>query len=503
MFLTTQNILLVGSILLFISIIIGKTGIKLGIPVLLLFILVGMSFGQDGIGIQFSNPATAQFIGVISLSIILFSGGMDTKIAEIRPVIKPGVILATIGVLLTTLLTGSFVYLVSHWTFPAAETSWVGCLLLAAVMSSTDSASVFTILRSKGLYLKHNLRPLLELESGSNDPMAYMLTILLIQIIQSGEMHFGQILLSFAGQFCIGALAGFFLGRLAVYTLNHFQIPNQSLYQIILLTLVFFTFSFTEVLKGNGYLAVYIAGLIVGNHRIVYKKNITNFFDAIAWLFQIIMFLSLGLLVNPKDLLHIAWIGLLIGFFMILIARPVSVLLCLAPFRKMTFKSRLYVCWVGLRGAVPIIFATYPLIAGIEGAHQIFNIVFFITLLSLLIQGTTVSSVARKLKLAFKPKRMPKVFDMELPDEVKSVLSEIIVNADMLMESDRLINIPLPDNTLVVLVKRFNHFFVPNGHTQLFPDDKLLIISDNETELRHVYETLGIEDFNVTKKEEP
>lgn len=499
MLITTQNILLIGSSLLFISIIIGKTGIRLGIPVLLLFLIIGMGVGQDGLGIQFENPATAQFIGVISLTIILFSGGMDTKLEEIKPVIAPGIILATIGVLLTTLLTGGFIYIVSYWIFPDVKASLVGCLLLAAVMSSTDSASVFNILRSKGLYLKHNIRPLLELESGSNDPMAYMLTILLIQIIQSGEINSWKIILSFIQQFSIGILLGYLLGRTVVFLLNHIHIPNQSLYQIILLAFVFFIFSSTEVLQGNGYLAVYIAGLVVGNYRIVYKKNISNFFDANAWLFQIIMFLSLGLLVNPKELINISWIGLLIGVFMIIFARPLSVFLCLLPFRMMTLKSRFYICWVGLRGAVPIIFATYPLIAGIPGAHQIFNIVFFITLLSLLIQGTSVSLVARKLGLTFKNKRIIKEFTMDMPEEVKSVFSEIIVSTDMLDQGDHLINIPLPENTLVVLVKRFNHYFVPNGHSQLFPNDKLLIISDNETQLKEIYKTLGVEEYTITK----
>lgn len=499
MLITTQNILLIGSVLLFISIIIGKTGLRLGIPVLLLFLIVGMGFGQDGFGIHFENPATAQFIGVVSLSIILFAGGMDTKISEIKPVLGQGIVLATLGVLLTTFITGGFVYLIAQWIFPESHANLTGCLLLAAVMSSTDSASVFNILRSKNLNLKHNLRPLLELESGSNDPMAYMLTILLIQIIQSGEFSMGNVVLSFTIQFSIGIVAGYLLGRFAVYTLNHIHIQNQSLYQVILLTLVFFTFSITEVLKGNGYLAVYIAGLVVGNRRIVYKKNISNFFDGTAWLFQIIMFLALGLLVNPKELINIGWVGLLIGVFMIIVARPASVLLCLLPFRKMTFASRLYVCWVGLRGAVPIIFATYPLLAGVPGAHQIFNIVFFITLLSLLIQGSTVTFIARKLKVSFKNKNIIKEFEMELPEEVKSVFSEIIVTQDMLTEGDYLIDVPLPENTLVVLVKRFDHFFVPNGCTQLFPNDKLLIISDNEEELKKVYETLGIEEYTISK----
>lgn len=499
MFITTENILLIGSILFFISILIGKTGSRLGVPVLLLFLIIGMIAGKDGVGIEFESPATAQFIGVISLSIILFSGGMDTKIEEIRPVIKQGITLATLGVLLTTFFTGGFVYLIAHWAFPDSQAPLMGCMLLAAVMSSTDSASVFNILRSKSLNLKHNLRPLLELESGSNDPMAYMLTILLIQIIQNGEIHTGQILLSFSIQFLVGILTGYLLGRCAVWILNHIKIDNPSLYQVILLTFVFFTFSFTNVLQGNGYLAVYIAGLVVGNRRIVYKKYIANFFDGLAWLFQIIMFLALGLLVNPIELTDVAWIGLLIGIFMIIIARPASVLLCLLPFKWMTFNSRLFVSWIGLRGAVPIIFATYPLLADIPGARQIFNIVFFITLLSLLIQGTTVPFTAKLLKLSFKEKKVPKAFEMELPEEVKSVMSEITVTKDMLSAGDFLINLPLPENTLVVLVKRFGRFFVPNGCSQLFENDQLLIISDNETDLKKIYESLGVEDYIITK----
>lgn len=495
MVLTTENILLIGSILFFVSILVGRTGFKYGFPTLLLFLFVGMLFGEDGVGIRFENPSTAQFIGVISLSIILFTGGMDTKITEIRPILPQGIILATLGVLFTTFLTGGFVYLLIHNTFPNATHSFVGSLLLAAVMSSTDSASVFNILRSKHLHLKHNLRPLLELESGSNDPMAYMLTILLIQIMQTGEISWGQIVLSLVIQFSVGIVAGYLLGKLAVYTLNHLQLQNQSLYFVILLTFVFFTFSFTNLLQGNGYLAVYIAGLVVGNKRIVYKKNTTHFFDGLTWIFQIIMFLSLGLLVNPKELLGVSWIGLLIGVFMILIARPLSVFACLLPFPKMTFNSRLYVAWVGLRGAVPIIFATYPLIANIPGARQIFNIVFFITILSLLVQGTTVTHFSKWLKLSFRKKNIPKEFEMELPDEVKSIFSEIIVTPKLLESGDHLVNLPLPENTLVVLVKRNKRFFVPNGHSQLHPNDKLLIITDNEKELHSIYEYLGIEEY--------
>jgi hypothetical protein len=499
MIVTTGNILLIGSTLLFVSLIIGRTGYKLGIPVLLLFLIVGMIFGSDGVGIQFHNAGEAQFIGTLSLCIILFAGGMDTKINDIRPIIPQGVILATVGVLLTTFITGYFIYWLIGSLYPSMAAPLVGCLLLAAVMSSTDSASVFNILRSKSLNLKQNMRPLLELESGSNDPMAYMLTILLLQIIQSGDMSWGQILLSFFMQFSIGIIMGYVLGRIAVYIINHVCLMNNSLYQVILLTFLFFTFSITDLLNGNGYLAVYLAGLVIGNHRIVYKKNIANFFDGLAWLFQIIMFLSLGLLVNPKDLWGVAHIGLLIGIFLIFIARPLAVFLCLLPFRKMTLPGRIFVSWIGLRGAVPIIFATYPLLADIEGASQIFNIVFFITILSLLIQGTTVSGAARMLGLAHLAQEKPNEFDMELSEDIKSIVAEASVMPDLLTEGDRLQDLHFPQNTLVIMIKRYENYFVPNGHTRLLPGDKLLLLSDNEEELRHTLAQLGIEEYTLRR----
>ena len=360
MTLDAGNILLIGSILLFVSIVVGKAGFRFGVPALLLFLGVGMLFGTDGLGIEFNNPQTAQFIGVIALSIILFSGGMDTSASEIKPVLGQGIILATVGVMLTALLTGYFIYYITNLWDSFINLTFIESLLLASVMSSTDSASVFSILRSKRQGLKENLRPMLELESGSNDPMAYMLTILLIQMIQSGESSLVNTALQFVMQMSIGAVAGFLLGRLAVYSINKLNI-NQSLYPVLLLAFVFFIFSFTDLLRGNGYLAVYIAGLVVGNKKMIHKKSLTTFFDGITWLFQIVMFLTLGLLVNPAELLPIASLGILVGIFMIILARPLSVFLCLLPFRKMTTKARVYVSWVGLRGAVPIIFATYPL----------------------------------------------------------------------------------------------------------------------------------------------
>ncbi|MDR0572768.1 MAG: potassium/proton antiporter [Tannerella sp.] len=490
---TIENVVLIGSLLLFVSIIAGKTGYRFGVPTLVLFLVVGMLFGHDGLGLEFSSPKAAQFVGVLSLNIILFSGGMDTKFSEIKPVLPRGIILATLGVLLTALISGIFIYLITQHVFTAISFTFLEAILLASVMSSTDSASVFAILGAKGLVLKERLRPLLELESGSNDPMAYLLTITFIQWIQIGEGSLWSVIGTFVLQLVIGAASGYLLGRLAIRLINRINIDNESLYPTLLLTLLFIIFSVTNYLKGNGYLAVYISGLVVGNSKFVHKKTSKKFMDGMTWLFQIVMFLTLGLLVNPTELLPIAGIGLTVSLFMIFISRPLAVWLCLIPFRKMSVKSKHYVSWVGLRGAAPILFATYPLTSGIEGAGIIFNIVFFVTLVSLLVQGTTVSTVARWLGLAGenKPQNRLQTFDVELSDDIKSSMSEVTLTREHLLCGNRIMDMPMPENTLVVMVKRDELYFVPTGATELEPGDVLLLISDNEKTLEETYAQLG------------
>ena len=478
MIFTAENILLIGSILLFVSIVVGKTGYRFGVPALLLFLLVGMLFGSDGLGLQFHNAKIAQFIGMVALSVILFSGGMDTKFKEIRPILSPGIVLSTVGVFLTALFTGLFIWYLSGMSWTNIHFPLITSLLLASTMSSTDSASVIAILRSQKMNLKHNLRPMLELESGSNDPMAYMLTIVLIQFIQSDGMGTGNIIGSFIIQFLVGAAAGYILGKLAILILNKINIDNQSLYPILLLSFVFFTFAITDLLRGNGYLAVYIAGMMVGNHKITFRKEIATFMDGLTWLFQIIMFLMLGLLVNPHEMIEVAVVALLIGVFMIVIGRPLSVFLCLLPFRKITLKSRLFVSWVGLRGAVPIIFATYPVVANVEGSNMIFNIVFFITIVSLIVQGTSVSFVARLLHLSTPLEKTGNDFGVELPEERDTDLSDMTITMEMLNEADTLKDMNLPKGTLVMIVKRGDEFLIPNGTLKLHVGDKLLLISE-------------------------
>ena len=498
MFHNGEEVLLISAIILFISILAGKAGFRVGLPALLLFLGIGMLFGSDGLGLQFSNPHIAQFIGMIALSIILFSGGMDTKLSEIRPIAYQGVILATVGVLATTIITGVFIFWLTEMVTGYETLTLPESLLMAAVMSSTDSASVFSILRSKGVYLKQRLRPTLELESGSNDPMAYMLTIILIAYIQSGGMDFQEGIISLIVQLGLGLIFGYFLGKASVWIINKVNVENQSLYPILLIAIIFFIFAATTLSKGNGYLAVYIAGFVVGNAKIVHKKSIGTFFDGFTWLWQIAMFIMLGLLVNPHELLPVAGIGLTVGIFMIIFARPISVFLCLLPFRNFSTKGKLYISWVGLRGAVPIIFATYPLIAGIENAGLIFNVVFFITILSLLIQGTSVTHVAKWLHLTDEPDRKDE-FGIELPEEIKSAMSEIDITPEVLTHGNKLMQLQLPDHTLAVMVKRNGKFFIPKGNTELRENDKLLMISDNDEALLQSYQSLGIKGFTMKK----
>ncbi len=490
--------LLVISVLFFLSILAGKASSRFGVPALLLFLGVGMIFGSDGLGLQFENIQVSNTIGTIALCIILFSGGLDTKISEIRPIIAKGIILATLGVFLTAIITGVIIWWILGMTMASAGIGLLTSLLLASTMASTDSASVFSILRSKNLQLKNNLRPLLELESGSNDPMAYILVITLIDLIKlSNAPNYWVVGGALFLQLGIGALLGFALGKLAVRIINRIKIGNDSLYPILIFTFCIFIFSVTYFIKGNGFLAVYIGGLVIGNSKFVHKRSSLNFFDGLAWMSQLIMFLTLGLLVNPNELIPIIIPGLIISFTMIFVSRPLTVFLCLLPFRKMQFKDKTYISWVGLRGAVPIIFAIYPLVENVPHARLIFNIVFFCTLVSLVVQGTSLPLIARWLNLAEKPKKIKKMinFDVDFSNDIKSVTTEIEITQKILEKGNKLMELPLPDNTLVVMVNRDDNYFVPTGQTILQEKDKILIITDNHEALIDTYKNLGVENI--------
>ena len=487
-----ENVVLVGALLLFVAVMAGKVAYRFGAPALLLFLGVGMLFGLNFI--SYRSVEMTQFVGMIALCLILFTGGMDTKFSAIKPIIGPGVVLATVGVVMTAFVLAGFVWLVAPWL--GIEIPFALALLLASTMSSTDSASVFSILRSKKQGLKQNLRPLLELESGSNDPMAYMMTILLISVVSntSSGVGLGMSVVFFVVQMVVGALSGYLIGRLAVWTINRIKLANHSLYSVLLLAFIFFSFAFTDLIKGNGYLAVYLSGLVIGNHKLEQKRPLTVFFDGFTWLMQIVMFLTLGLFVNSNELLEprVLILGGLVGAFMILVARPLTVFTCLLPFRKFTPKARLYVSWVGLRGAVPILFAIYPLMAHVENAGLLFNVVFLGTIISLLVQGTTVSGMANLLGLAYEERES--AFSVDMHQDMKSALTEVEVNETMLESGHTLKDITLPENTLVMMVCRDGEYFVPQGKPELKLGDKLLVISDRSEELATTYKDMGIDD---------
>lgn len=497
--------LLVVSILFFASILVSKASSKFGVPVLLLFLAVGMIFGSDGIGIKFDNITLAQYVSTIALCIILFSGGMDTKIEEVKPVLSPGIVLATLGVLITAFSTGLIIWFIMDKTSIGVNIGLLSSLLLASTISSTDSASVFSILRSKGLFLKNNLKPTLELESGSNDPMAYVLTITFISLVnQGGHPHYGEAVVLLFVQLIIGAVAGYLLGKVMVWLINRLKIENESLYPILVFTACIFIFAATFFLQGNSYLAVYIGGLVIGNSKFVHKRSTRNFFDGISWLSQLMMFLTLGLLVNPSEMdwKTVVLPGLIISFVMIFVSRPFSVFVSLIPFRKYRLRDKLFISWCGLRGAVPIIFAILCRAEQVPHSDIIFNIVFFCTLVSLILQGSTLPLMSKILHVQNDTIKDNKIehFDIEFPEEIKSATSEILMTEKVLSNGNLLMDLKMPEKTLAIMVKRGDHYFVPTGKTQLHIGDRLMIITDNDEALQQTLTELGIQD--EPKKEE-
>ena len=486
MTLSIENILLIGSLLLLVSVIAGKTSYRFGVPTLILFLAVGMLAGSDGIGkISFSDPGLAQFIGIVALNFILFSGGLDTNWQAVKPVLKEGLMLSTLGVLLTAVGLGTFVYLITDFTINEA-------LLLGAIVSSTDAAAVFSILRGKSLGLKTNLRATLELESGSNDPMAYVLTIAMLSLVVNPDKSVWSILPFFLQQMLLGALLGYGFGWLSKWVINRIKLDFEGLYPVLVIGLMFLTFSATDRLGGNGFLAIYICAVYLGNQDLIHKKTILKMFDGLAWLMQIVLFLTLGLLVFPSQIIPVMGIGLLIALFQMFVARPLGVFLSLMPF-KMKTRRRFYISWVGLRGAVPIVFATYPLLAGIDKAPMIFNIVFFISVLSVLIQGTTLSTVANWLHVAL-PERVKPLSptDYFLTEHPRTAMEEIEIPADGFAVHKKIVDLHFPKTAIIAMIRRNNQYLTPNGSTEILPLDVLIVLSTNQEGIRKVYEVLQI-----------
>ncbi|RFN60216.1 potassium/proton antiporter [Marixanthomonas ophiurae] len=482
--LTIENIVLVGSLLLLISIIVGKTSYKFGVPTLLLFLAIGILAGSEGIGgIRFDDPKAAQFIGIVSLNFILFSGGLDTNWKAVKPILREGIALSTLGVLLTAVSLGTFVWLLTDFTIYES-------MLLGSIVSSTDAAAVFSILRSKSLALKTNLRPTLELESGSNDPMAYVLTLAFLTLVINQDQSILSIIPMFLQQMILGGVGGFVFGKASKFIINKIKLDFEGLYPVLVIALMFITFSATDFLGGNGFLAIYICAVYLGNQDLIHKKTILKMYDGLAWLMQIVLFLTLGLLVFPKQVIPFMGIGLLISLFLIFIARPIGVFLSLIFF-KMKMRRRFYISWVGLRGAVPIVFATYPLLAGIDKANMIFNIVFFISVTSVLFQGTTLSIVAKWLKVGL-PETSKKLSatDLLLSENPKAEMREFTLSSNCYAVDKKIVQLGFPKNAIIAMIKRDGSYITPNGSTILEAQDNLIVLADRVEIFEDVHQTL-------------
>ena len=476
--------LIVGALLLVAGVLASKLSDRLGLPALLFFLAIGMAGGSEAIGgVEFRDAALAQSLGVVALALILFSGGLDTEWPAVAAVWGSGVRLASLGVLLTALVVAGFV----HWI---VGFSWQEALLLGSIVSSTDAAAVFAVLRSRNASLKGRLRPLLELESGSNDPMAVFLTVGCIRLLVEPTARVSDLAPLFLLQMGLGALSGVAFGKLTVAALNRLRLESEGLYPVLTLALVLAAYSATALVGGNGFLAVYLAGLMMASEDFIHKRSLIRFHDGLAWLFQIVMFVVLGLLVVPSHLAEVAGPGLLVSAALMLMARPAGVLVSLVG-AGFSLREKVLIAWVGLRGAVPIILATFPLLAGLPHAELHFNVVFFVVITSALLQGTTLAWVARRLGLeAPLPSRPERPVEFLPGRRTTSRMLEFEVAPGSKAAGRQIVDLRLPKTTLVVLVSRKEDYLVPKGGTVLEAGDRVMLLAD-EKDVEMVGRLLG------------
>ncbi len=465
-----EGILFISGTLIIIAVLLSKASSRLGIPALLFFLGLGMLSGSEGIGgIYFDDPWIAQFLGSIALAYILFSGGLDTKWSDVKKVVRPAITLSTIGVLLTAVLLGYFVHLTLK--LPLLES-----LLLGAIVSSTDAAAVFSILRNREVRLQGKIEPLLELESGSNDPMAVLLTIGLTGLITNGDQSAVELIPYLLVQMSLGIAIGFLSGKFFTWLINRMNLKIEGLYTVFSIAIVLLIFGLTNSLNGNGFLAVYLAGLVMGNKNFIHKRTLRKFHDGLAWLMQILMFLALGLLVFPSEVLPVTGIGLMISVFLILVARPISVMISLIK-TDFTIREKAMISWVGLRGAVPIILATFPLLAGVKNADLIFNIVFFVVITSSLIQGTSLTVMSKWLQVQ---SPLPARYARKLPQDIEltsdGALNIFEVKCGAGACGQKIMDLDIPEEVLIVLIERDNAYIIPRGDMTILDGDRLHVL---------------------------
>lgn len=469
--LSIEQILILAGALLLAAVFASKASSRLGIPSLLVFLLLGMLAGEDGPGgIPFDDAHLTQSLGVVALALILFAGGQETPWSAVRGQLWSGLSLATIGVVSTAAITGLF----ASWLLAI---SWQEGLMLGAIVSSTDAAAVFSVLRSRGARLKGSIQPLLELESGSNDPMAVFLTVALIRLVQNPALSPWSLTGLFFLQMALGLAFGVLFGKALVWTLNRIRLETEGLYPVITVGAAFLCYGATASLGGSGFLAVYAAGLALSREEFIHKRSLLRFHNGLAWIMQIAMFLTLGLLVFPSRLPQIAAVSLLIAAVLIFLARPFSVFLSLSLSRKFK-REKWMISWVGLRGAVPIILATFPQIAGVPDAQLFFDVVFFIVLTSILLQGTTLAHVARWLRVDLpSPSRREPAMEFAPAAPSNSEMIELALAPDSPAAGRQIVDLGFPHSALIVLLTRGENYLVPRGGTILHPGDILMVLT--------------------------
>lgn len=467
---TIDRLMLTAAVLLLVGVASSKFSSRLGLPVLVLFLGLGLLAGEEGIGrIAFDNYALAHAIGTVALAVILFDGGLRTSRRSFRAVLGPSIALATVGVLVTAAITG----FTATWLL---DISLAQGLLIGSIAASTDAAAVFAVLRGKGVNLRKRISALLEVESGSNDPMAVFLTVALLEFI-TGQLTTGWGLLWFLlVQSLGGVIIGIAVGRLAVYVINRVDLDAAGLYPILTGAAGMLAYGAAATLGGSGFLAVYLAGLVIGNERIVFQKGILVFHDGAAWLAQIVMFVLLGLLAFPSQLAAAAPGGLLVAAVLIFVARPLAVALVL-PWFRFAPREIAFISWVGLKGAVPIVLATYPLMFGIAGAPLIFNVVFFAVLVSAVLQGWTMPPLAHVLGLQMEGSgRVPVSLEITSLRDVDGDIVEYTVFADTLASGRHVRDLRLPDSAVIAMIVRHREIIPPRGSTHLYNDDHVFVV---------------------------
>lgn len=463
------KLMIICALVLLICVTSTKILYKFGVPILLVFIVLGMIFGSDGVvGIYFNDYELASKVCTTALIFIMFYGGFGTNWNMAKPVAIPSICMSTLGVIFTAGLTGIFCFLIF-------KTTLLEGLLIGSIVGSTDAASVFAILRSQRLNLRGSIASMLELESGSNDPCAYMLTIIILGLMYSGE--YGDIFPMVLKQVLVGIIVAVVLAKLSIYLLRHVKFEIEGFYPIFITAIAILSYSLSEYFSGNGYLCVYIVSIIIGNAKIPHKKSIFQFFDGISWLMQTMLFFLLGLLAFPSRIPAVMIKGISISIFMIFVARPVAIFSILYWF-KIPIKQQAFISWVGIRGAASIVFAIFAETYGVAINNDIFHIIFFIALFSVTVQGSVTPILAKKLDLIDNKESVLKTFN-DYKEDKSTRLIEFTVDEHNIMANKTIMDANIPEDILVVMIKRKGDVFVPNGSTIILPGD-ILVLSGNK-----------------------